>query len=102
MARRTARRGFLLMISLSIRLFRPASRDSSCSGEKRPGNADWRPLANAAEKSLNVQFADNPAGGDGKRYADLRDLPVGGNCSGSFGNWPVIASDLEVDPRTAI
>src|ERR1035438_1826889 len=41
---------------------------------------------------------DNPPGGDGKRYADLRDLPVGGNCSGSLGSWPVIASDLEVDP----
>ena len=34
----------------------------------------------------------------GKGYADLRDLPLGGTESGSFGNWPVIASDLEVDP----
>ena len=49
------------MISLSIRLFPPASRDSSCSEGKRPENADWRPLANAAEKSLNVQFADESA-----------------------------------------
>src|ERR1019366_1807352 len=44
------------------------------------------------------RVADNPAGGDGKRYADLRDLPVGGNCSGSLGKWPAIASDPEVDP----
>ena len=34
----------------------------------------------------------------GKGYADLRDLPQEEPGSGSFGNWPLIASDLEVDP----
>jgi hypothetical protein len=41
-------------------------------------------------------IADHP-GMIGKGYADLRDLTLGGPESGSFGNWPVIASDLEVD-----
>ena len=36
----------------------------------------------------------------GKGYAALRDLSKEEPESGSFGNWPVIASDLEVDPAS--
>jgi hypothetical protein len=42
-------------------------------------------------------YADDP-GIIGKGYADLRDLSKEEPESGSFGNWPVIASGLEVDP----
>lgn len=43
-------------------------------------------------------YADGP-GIIGKGYADLGDLSKEEPESGSFGNWPVIASDLEVGHR---
>src|ERR1017187_5039800 len=48
-------------------------------------------------KVRSVRVADYP-GMIGKGYADLRHLPQEEPASGSFGNWTVIASDLEVDP----
>jgi hypothetical protein len=45
------------------------------------------------------EMADD-SGTIGKGYADWRDLTWEEPESGSFGNWYVIASDLEVDPAS--
>jgi hypothetical protein len=63
MARRTARRGFLLMISLSIRLFAPASRDCTCSGGKRP-EMRIGDLRRMPQRSLSMSVC--------RRFASLR------------------------------